>query len=75
MKTEDVNLRVSATCHLNVDVGDEIRRGDSLCTSPDSQEKQTAPVSGIVKDIQFDPGNHEFVIQIHPSSETGPQHS
>jgi len=71
MKTTDVNLRVDATCHLTVKVGDKIRRGEPLCTGSDPQEEQTDPVSGIVRDIQFDPGNHEFVIRIGPAGEPG----
>ena len=72
MKTTDVNLRLDATYHLTVSVGDKIRRGDPLCTGPGPQEERTAPVSGIVRDIQFDPGNHEFVIRIHPTGKAGP---
>jgi len=72
MKTADVNLRLDATYHLNVGVGDTAQRGDVLCAGPGPQEKPTAPVSGIVTDIEFDAENHEFVIRIHPTGETGP---
>ena len=71
MKTADVNLRVCATGHLTVSVGDRIRRGDVLYSGSDPQEELTAPVSGIVRDISFDPGNHEFVVRIHPAGQTG----
>jgi len=71
MKTTDVNLRVCATGHLNVGVGDRIRQGDLLYTGPGPQEQRTSPVSGIVRDIQFDPGNHEFVIRVTPTGKPG----
>jgi len=67
MKTTDVNLRVCATYHLNISAGDRIRRGNPVYTGSDPEKELTAPVSGIVRDVCFDPGSHEFVIRIHPS--------
>jgi Na+-translocating ferredoxin:NAD+ oxidoreductase RnfC subunit len=63
----EVALRVSATWHLTVGVGDVVRRGQKVNESPQTDESSRAPLSGTVKSIQFDPGPHEFVIVIAPA--------
>ncbi|OHB68329.1 MAG: hypothetical protein A2Y77_07595 [Planctomycetes bacterium RBG_13_62_9] len=56
-------MRVDATYDLRIRVGDNVRRGDRIADVPDAQIS-TAPVSGIVTGIRFDPASHEFVIVI-----------
>lgn len=63
-----VTLRLDATWHLTVAVGDTVRRGQRMNEGPETNESSRAPVSGIVKSIQFDPDHHEFVIVIAPAS-------
>jgi len=57
-------LRVSATYHLEVDVGYVVRSGEPIQKVPDTDERIVSPASGTVESIQFDPANHEFVIVI-----------
>ena len=64
MSGQETILRVSATGDLTVRVGDRVRRGQQLSDVPSTDAPSTAPVSGLVKRIQFDPGSHEFVIVI-----------
>jgi Na+-translocating ferredoxin:NAD+ oxidoreductase RnfC subunit len=66
MSENETIVRVSATYHLTVDVGDTIHRGDAISQAPEAQIS-VAPVSGTVRDIRFDPQNHEFVIAILPA--------
>ena len=67
MTAKPIILRVDATYHLKVQEGDRIRPADRLCEGPNENGRLAAPVSGIVKRIQFDPGRHEFVIAIEPT--------
>jgi len=67
MSEQDSTVRISATEGLSVRVGDRVRRGQQLSAGPSSDSASTAPVSGIVKSIQFDPGQHEFVIVVTAS--------
>jgi Na+-translocating ferredoxin:NAD+ oxidoreductase RnfC subunit len=66
MSTESIILRVSATYHLNVKVGDRVRRGERLREGPNEDGRFAAPVSGVVQSIEFDAGDHEFVVVIAP---------
>jgi len=50
-----------------VEVGDAVHRGDKIQTVPDTEEAVVSSVSGTVESIQFDSGNHEFVIVIAPA--------
>jgi Na+-translocating ferredoxin:NAD+ oxidoreductase RnfC subunit len=68
MSKTQIILRVSATYHLNVEVGDKVHRGERLREGPNEDGRSVAPVSGIVKSIQFDAGNHEFVLVIAPAT-------
>jgi Na+-translocating ferredoxin:NAD+ oxidoreductase RnfC subunit len=68
MAMNEITLRVNATWHLTVAVGDAVRRGQKMNEGPDTDESSRAPVSGTVKSIQFDPGPHEFVIVIAPAA-------
>jgi len=56
-------LRVNATYDLAVHVGDRLRRGERLSMGSED-ELLTAPVSGTVTRIDFDPASHEFTIAI-----------
>lgn len=56
-------LRVNATYDLAVHVGDRVRKGERLSMGP-TDELLTAPVSGTVRRIDFDPASHEFTIAI-----------
>jgi Na+-translocating ferredoxin:NAD+ oxidoreductase RnfC subunit len=67
MAMNETTVRISATWHLTVAVGDVVRRGQKMNEGPQTEESSRAPVSGIVKSIQFDPGPHEFVIVIAPT--------
>lgn len=64
---DETIIRIDATCHLKIRLGDRIRRGEPVCEGADA-EGSLAPVSGTVKSIQFDPDNHEFVISIAPTA-------
>jgi Na+-translocating ferredoxin:NAD+ oxidoreductase RnfC subunit len=66
MAMNEIALRVSATWHLTLAVGDTVRQGQRISESPED-ESSRAPVSGTVKSIQFDPGPHEFVVVIAPA--------
>jgi hypothetical protein len=61
-------VRVSATYHLEVEIGTVVRSGETIQKVPDTDELIVAPMSGTVEDIQFDPGDHEFVIVIASKS-------
>jgi Na+-translocating ferredoxin:NAD+ oxidoreductase RnfC subunit len=67
MSTKKTIIRVSATYPLRVEVGDRVRRGEKINEGPETDPTSRAPVSGMVKSIQFDPGGHEFVIVIAPA--------
>jgi Na+-translocating ferredoxin:NAD+ oxidoreductase RnfC subunit len=67
MSMNVITLRVSATWHLTVTVGDTVRPGQKMNEGPETDKPSRAPVSGTVKSIQFDPGPHEFVIVITPA--------
>jgi Na+-translocating ferredoxin:NAD+ oxidoreductase RnfC subunit len=67
MSAEPVILRVSATYHLSVKVGDRVRREERLREGPNEDGRFAAPVSGVVKSIEFDAGSHEFVVTIAPA--------
>jgi len=66
MSARETIVRVDATYDLKVGVGDAVHRGDRVSDAPAQQV--FAPVSGVVKSIQFDPQNHEFVIAILPTA-------
>jgi Na+-translocating ferredoxin:NAD+ oxidoreductase RnfC subunit len=68
MSAEPIILRVSATYHLNVKTGDRVRHGERLREGPNEDGRFTAPVSGVVKSIEFDAGSHEFVVAIVPAT-------
>ena len=68
MTTKPVILRLSATYHLKVEVGDRVRRGERLREGPNEDGRFAAPVSGVVQSIEFDAGSHEFVIAIAPAT-------
>ncbi|MCX5644545.1 MAG: hypothetical protein NTZ17_07640 [Phycisphaerae bacterium] len=68
MSTEPIVLRVSATYDLNVKVGDRVRLGERLHKGPNEDRHPIAPVSGVVKSIEFDAGDHEFAITIAPAA-------
>jgi len=63
MSGDEAIVRMDATGDLRISEGDRIRRGDKLSDATDAHAP-TAPVSGVVKSIRFDPGAHEFVIVI-----------
>jgi len=67
MSAEPIALRVSATNDLNVKVGDSIRRGDKLHNGPHEDGRSLAPVSGVVQSVEFDAGDHEFIVVIAPT--------
>ncbi len=66
----EITLHVSATWHLTVGVGARVHRGQKMNEGPEMDQSSRAPISGIVKSIQFDPGPHEFVIVIVPARAT-----
>ncbi len=68
MSRQETILRVSATYHLKVEVGHVVRRGDRIHDGPESDGPATTPLSGTVKSIDFDPGRHEFLIVIEPTT-------
>ena len=67
MSGSPIVLRVNATYDLNVRVGDSVRRPDTLHNGPNEDGRSIAPVSGIVQSIEFDAGDHEFIVVIAPT--------
>ena len=67
MSGSPIVLRVNATYDLNVRVGDRIRPGERLHNGPNEDGHLIAPVSGIVQSIEFDAGDHEFIVVIAPT--------
>jgi Na+-translocating ferredoxin:NAD+ oxidoreductase RnfC subunit len=67
MSPKKMLVRVSATYHLNVEVGSTLRRGEKINEGPETDESSRAPVSGVVQSIRFDPERHEFVLVIVPA--------
>jgi Na+-translocating ferredoxin:NAD+ oxidoreductase RnfC subunit len=68
MSEQRTIVRVSATFHLEVEIGDVVRSGETIQKVPDTDELIVSPISGTVESIQFDPGNHEFIIVITSKS-------
>jgi Na+-translocating ferredoxin:NAD+ oxidoreductase RnfC subunit len=66
MSERETILRVGATYDLTVRVGDKVRQGEYTSAGLGSESK--APVSGVVRSIEFDPDDHEFVIAIIPKA-------
>jgi len=66
MSARETIVRVDATYDLRVRAGDAVQKGDRISDAPAQQV--FAPVSGIVRSVQFDPQNHEFVIAILPTA-------
>ncbi len=64
MSENQAILRVDATHDLTVEVGDKVHRGEQLSRDPMRGTASTAPTTGTVRSIRFDPGHHEFVIVI-----------
>lgn len=71
MNEGETILRVSATYHLEVEVGETVQRGQKIQKVPDTDETVVAPVSGTIQSMQFDPATHEFIIVI---ASAGPSH-
>lgn len=67
MSATTIILRVSATYHLNVKVGDRVHAGDRLRDGPNENGRFVAPVSGVVQSIEFDADDHEFIVMIAPT--------
>jgi len=67
MSAAPIILRVSATYHLNVKVGDRVHPGERLHNGPNEDGRSIAPVSGIVRSVEFDTGAHEFIVVIAPT--------
>jgi Na+-translocating ferredoxin:NAD+ oxidoreductase RnfC subunit len=55
---------MEATYDLTAKVGDRVRQGERLSQNSDPGASSAAPVTGIVRSIQFDPEHHEFVVTI-----------
>ncbi|MEN6424226.1 MAG: hypothetical protein ABFE13_02600 [Phycisphaerales bacterium] len=68
MKQDRTILRVDATYHLMVQVGDTVRRGQKIQKVPDTGESPIAPISGTIESVRFDPADHEFIIVIASGS-------
>ncbi len=67
MSGKQTIMRVSATYPLMVEVGDTVRRGETMQHVPDTTPPPIAPTSGIIESIQFDPAHHEFIVVIAPA--------
>jgi len=61
---ERTTVRVDATYGVVVRVGDEVHAGQALGETASAQRPAVCPISGIVEDVRFDPGRHEFVVTI-----------
>jgi Na+-translocating ferredoxin:NAD+ oxidoreductase RnfC subunit len=68
MSKKPIILGVAATYPLKVEVGNRVRRGETIQEGPNEDGRSVAPVSGVVKSIQFDAGSHEFVVAIVPAA-------
>lgn len=72
MNRGETILRVSATYHLEVEVGETVQRGQKIQKVPDTDEIVVAPVSGTIQSIHFDPASHEFILVIASAGQTPP---
>lgn len=60
-----IRLKVEATCGLQVEAGDTVKKGDKIGMDFDFKSWVVSPVAGKVKDIHFDADDHSFVIEIN----------
>ena len=72
MSPDLVTVRIDATYDPNLKVGQKVEYGQCLCEEIGAIAEVTCPVSGIVRDIRFEPGDHVFVITVAPASEAWP---
>jgi hypothetical protein len=64
MDPRETVIRIDATWHPTVAPGDTIICGQRVCDEPDAP---TSPLAGTIHSVQFDAGNHEFLVAITPS--------
>ncbi len=64
MSEKQAILRVDATYDLMVKIGDVVRQGERLSRDPSQGTASTAPMTGVIRSIRFDPRHHEFVVVI-----------
>ncbi len=62
MSMREIEIKVDATYGVKVKVGDKVSKGQEAGKNPFANEVVTCPVSGVVREIRFEPENHEFVI-------------
>lgn len=62
MSMKKIVIKVDATYGVKVKVGNTVSQGQEIGKNPFASEVVTCPVSGVVRDIRFEPANHEFVI-------------
>ena len=58
----EIEIKVDATYGVTVKVGDKVSKGQEIGQKSFAGEIATSPVSGVVRNIRFEPTNHEFVI-------------
>lgn len=68
MSLDVVTVRIDATCDPKLRVGQRVQRGQCLCQTIEGSDAPICPVSGVVRAICFEPGDHVFVITIAPGS-------
>jgi len=69
MSLDVVTVSVDATCDPKLQVGQQVECGQCLCGGIEGGDGPTCPVSGVVEEIRFEPGDHVFVITIAPALE------
>ena len=64
MAAKRATVRADATYGVAVKVADEVHAGQAIGETASAQTPAVCPISGIVEDVRFDPGRHEFVVTI-----------
>jgi len=69
MTVRQIKVNIDATYGPTVQAGQRVSRGQRLCEASEDSISPLCPVSGIVRNIRFDPEDHVFVISITPDRE------
>ena len=60
----ETKINIDATFGAEVKVGDRIKAGQRLGVGPDCGQRVFSEVGGLVREIVFDPQEHQFVVVI-----------
>ncbi|MBW8003083.1 MAG: hypothetical protein FVQ80_13870 [Planctomycetes bacterium] len=60
--SEKIEIKVDATYGVKVKVGDNVDRGQEIGKASCTGQMVTASISGVVREIRFEPQSHEFAV-------------